>query len=239
MTDDPLILHLETSTNTCSVALSRGADLLSIRETDEQKAHSTLLTVFIDETLKEADIQPSSLNAIAVSKGPGSYTGLRIGVSVTKGMAYGLGIPVIGITSLHAMARGAAKTPFVKDLIANHPDLLLCPMIDARRMEVYTAFFDLSMKEVRKTSADIIDEQSYADILEKHPVIFFGNGSIKLIDVLDHSNLHLMEKFKPSAQFMIEPARVAFREKKFEDTAYFEPFYLKDFVATIPRKKVI
>jgi tRNA threonylcarbamoyladenosine biosynthesis protein TsaB len=236
---EPLILHIETSTNICSVALSQGRNLLALKESDEQKAHSTLLTVFVDQLLTEVKRSAEAIDAVCVSKGPGSYTGLRIGVSVTKGLAYGLNVPVIGITSLHAMARGALDTALVREHLKNDPGLLLCPMIDARRMEVYTAFFDKEMNELRPTHADIIDSDSYSGLLRDHKVLFFGNGAFKLKDVVVNDNVILMEDFHPSARHMIVPALEAYARKAFEDTAYFEPFYLKDFIATTPRKKVL
>jgi tRNA threonylcarbamoyladenosine biosynthesis protein TsaB len=235
----PLILHLETATNICSVALSKGDNMLAIRESSEDRSHGSLLTLFVDEVLKEAGIQPRDLDAIAVSKGPGSYTGLRIGVSAAKGFAYAASIPVIGVITLQAMAIAALNNETVKAMINRHPDLLLCPLIDARRMEVFTAFYDSSCELHTPVTATIIDENSFQTILESTPVVFFGNGSDKIKGVINHPNAHFIQDIQPSSKFMIPIVIDQFNKKVFENTAYFEPYYLKDFVATIPKKKVI
>lgn len=233
------ILHIETATNICSVALSEGEQLIALRESDEDKSHGALLTVFMDEILKESRIKPEDLNAISVSKGPGSYTGLRIGVSAVKGFGYALDLPIIGIDTLLAMAIGAKACEEVEELSRQNSELLLCPMIDARRMEVYSGFYTMKDQVFRKVAADIIDADSYADILASHPVVFFGNGSLKIKEILIHDNARFVDGLVPSAKNMILPSLAAYREKNFEDTAYFEPYYLKDFVATIPKKKVL
>ncbi len=233
------ILHIETATNICSVALSEGEQLIAIRESDEDKSHGALLTVFMREVLEKSGMKPEELDAISVSKGPGSYTGLRIGVSATKGFAYALELPIIGIDTLLALAIGAKSHEEIEKLAKQDPDLLLCPMIDARRMEVYSGFYTMENKTFRKVAADIIDADSYEKILASHSVAFFGNGSQKVKDILTHDNAHFIDELVPSAKNMILPSLAAFREEEFEDTAYFEPYYLKDFVATIPKKKIL
>ncbi|MFC2129307.1 tRNA (adenosine(37)-N6)-threonylcarbamoyltransferase complex dimerization subunit type 1 TsaB, partial [Bacteroidota bacterium] len=228
----PRILHIETATNICSVALSEGEQLIAIRESDEDKSHGALLSLFMDEVLKEGGLKPEDIHAISVSKGPGSYTGLRIGVSATKGFGYALDIPVIGIDTLLALAIGARSNPEVNKLIEQNIDLLLCALLDARRMEVYSGFYTLENSIFRDIAADVIDASSYEQILRTHPVVFFGNGAQKIKDIIRHSNAHFIDGVVPSAKNMILPSLSAFEKQKFENTAYFEPYYLKDFVAT-------
>lgn len=235
----PLILHIETATNICSVALSRGEEILSIRESDEDRSHGSLLTVFIKEVLHEAGVNPDQINAVAVSKGPGSYTGLRIGVSVTKGFAYARKIPVIGIVTLQAMTVAATHNNEVKELQQRHPELLFCPMIDARRMEVFSGLYDKNFQEVSPVSAIVVEESSFNTNLASHHIAFFGNGSEKIRDVIRHTNAHFINDINPSSACMVPLVLQYFENKIFEDTAYFEPYYLKDFVATIPKKKVL
>ncbi|MCF8345952.1 MAG: tRNA (adenosine(37)-N6)-threonylcarbamoyltransferase complex dimerization subunit type 1 TsaB [Bacteroidales bacterium] len=237
--NEPVILHLETATNICSVAISRGATLLAIRESDEDRSHGRLLTVFIEEVLKESGTAPEQINALSVSKGPGSYTGLRIGVSAAKGFAYAMNIPVIGIITLQAMAAAALAHPSAKKMLDNQEDMLLCPMIDARRMEVYAAIYDRETNEKVPVSAAIIDEHSYSKELDKYPILFFGNGAEKASPLIVHPNAHFISDINPSSRFMIPLALEAMKHQNFEDTAYFEPYYLKDFVATIPKRKVL
>lgn len=236
---EPRILHIETATNVCSVALSEGGKLLAIKESAEDKSHGSLLTVFMDEVLSEAGFTPGDMDAISVSKGPGSYTGLRIGISAVKGFSYALKLPIIGVDTLLALALGAKSTDVVQKLITQHPDLLLCPLLDARRMEVYSGFYTLSNQTFRKVSADIIDENSYKDILNKQPVLFFGNGAFKVKDSLHHPNAFFVDDIEPSAKNMISLCLDLFGKDEFENSAYFEPYYLKDFVATTPKKKIL
>jgi len=235
----PRILHIETATNICSVALSEGEKLLAIRESNEDRSHGSLLSVFMGEVLAEAGLKSGDLHAISVSKGPGSYTGLRIGVSAVKGFSYAIKLPVIGIDTLLALAIGARSTDTVKELITQHPDLILCPLLDARRMEVYSGFYTLSNSTFRKVSADIIDENSFKDILDSHPVCFFGNGAFKVKESLKHPNAFFVDGVEPSAKNMVPLCLDLYNKKEFEDVAYFEPYYLKDFVATIPKKKIL
>ncbi|MBN2175508.1 MAG: tRNA (adenosine(37)-N6)-threonylcarbamoyltransferase complex dimerization subunit type 1 TsaB [Bacteroidales bacterium] len=227
------ILLIETATPVCSVALARGNEIISQRSSQEINIHSTILTVFIQEVLKEARLKPTELDAIAVSKGPGSYTGLRIGVSVAKGLCYALDIPLISVNTLLSMAGGMKE----KCQYKNFEPIFYCPMIDARRMEVYSAVYDHNLTRIRETKAEIIDENSFSEYLFSNKIIFFGNGAAKCKNVLSHSNALFVEDFEPSAIFMKPFAEEKFLEKHFEDVAYFEPFYLKDFIAGVPKVK--
>jgi tRNA threonylcarbamoyladenosine biosynthesis protein TsaB len=235
-----LILHIETATDICSVAISRGDQELAVVESGPDRSHATLLNSFIRECLKISGKELNQMDAVAVSKGPGSYTGLRIGVSTAKGIAYALEKPLLSSGTLENMAHGALTQTAIRDLISQHDSsMLLCPMLDARRMEVYTAFFTTEMDAVRPVTADVVDQDSFSDLLEKQAICFFGNGSEKCEQVLNHPNAHFVHGVNPSALHMIKPVLKRFTEQLFEDVAYFEPFYLKDFVATIPRKKVL
>jgi tRNA threonylcarbamoyladenosine biosynthesis protein TsaB len=236
----PLILHIETATDICSVALSEGDRELSLVESSQERSHATLLNTFIRQSVAEAGKQIKDLDGVAVSKGPGSYTGLRIGVSTAKGLAYGLEIPLLAMGTLQMMASGALSKPIIGELIQTKGDqLLLCPMLDARRMEVYAGFFTTEIQLFREVSADVIERDSYHQILESHPVCFFGNGAEKCKSILDHPNAFVIDGINPTAASMIEPVLKKYHQKQFEDVAYFEPFYLKDFIATVPRKKVL
>ena len=216
------ILNIETSTKACSVALHKNGELIVCREDITANfSHSEKLLKFISELFSDEKLSLSDLDAIAVSMGPGSYTGLRIGVSTAKGLCYGLDIPLISISTLKAMSFGMAL-----EIKAD----LYCPMIDARRMEVYSAFFDINNTEVRKIQADIIDENSYKKELEKK-VVFFGDGSEKLIEKIKDKNAIFVSDIHPSAKNMGLLSYQKFTKSLFEDLAYFEPFYLKDFVA--------
>lgn len=237
---EPLILHIETATDICSVAISEGESQLSLVESGQARSHATLLNTFIRQSLTEAGKEFKDLEAISISKGPGSYTGLRIGVSTAKGLAYALEIPLLASGTLENMASGALSNPALAELLLLHGDhLLLCPMLDARRMEVYAGFYTTKNSQFREVSADIIEAGSYGKILESHPVCFFGNGAEKCRAVLDHPNAIFIDGINPSATSMIAPVLKKYNQKQFEDVAYFEPFYLKDFVATVPRKKVL
>lgn len=231
-----LILNLDTATSICSVALARDGKVIAERSDGEGRNHAALLTKFIGEVLAEAGLEPEALNAVAVSKGPGSYTGLRIGVSTAKGIAYGLSIPLVSAGTLEIMANGYLnKNPLLK----NQKDLLLCPMIDARRMEVYAAFYRSDLSVFRTVGADIVDENTYRNFLDNHPVIFFGDGAGKCQETLHHENASFDSKYRISASHMAGITLEKFNIQDFEDTAYFEPFYLKDFIATIPKNKII
>ncbi|MBI3500485.1 MAG: tRNA (adenosine(37)-N6)-threonylcarbamoyltransferase complex dimerization subunit type 1 TsaB [Bacteroidetes bacterium] len=222
----PLILCLETSTKICSVALGQNGNVVALKESSEEKySHAENLTVYIQEVCSQAKISLKDIDAVAVSKGPGSFTGLRIGVSTAKGLCYALEKPLIGINSLEAIAAGQVKSQKskVKSLFA--------PMIDAKRMEVYCAVYDKELNEIKKTSAEIIDENSFSGLLGKNKIYFFGDGSAKCKSQIKHSNAVFIDDATPSAEFMIPIAKKYFLENKFEDLAYYEPFYLKDFVS--------
>ena len=235
----PLILSLDTSTQICSVALASEGKLLGTRESTDDKSHSRLLSVFIQELLSENSLEASGLDAIAVSMGPGSYTGLRIGVSTAKGIAYGIDIHLIGISTLDALVSGALQNKEIKSILAKESTTMLCPMIDARRMEVYTAVYSSSGKMTEDVSASIIDENSYIKSLEKGKIVFFGNGAGKCMEKITHPNAVFIDSIETSAVYMVPLAEKSWKQKKFENVAYFEPFYLKDFIATIPKNKII
>jgi tRNA threonylcarbamoyladenosine biosynthesis protein TsaB len=235
-----LILNLDTSTHICSVALALDGELLGLKESREDKSHASLLAVFIRDILKENATAVSDLNAVSVSKGPGSYTGLRIGVSTAKGLAYASGIPLISVDTLTSMVNGVIHDNQVENLILSRNNALcLCPMIDARRMEVYTAIFNPSGDMIEPIDAKIIQEDSYKDILEQNSMMFFGDGAAKCRNILQHPNAIFLDGIDTSARFMVSLSESAWQQKCFEDVAYFEPFYLKDFVATIPKNKLI
>lgn len=230
-----LILCIETSTNICSVALSENGQLLASLEEREANSHAALLTVLIERLMAQSSKTMSDLDAVAVSSGPGSYTGLRIGVSVAKGICYALHKPLIAIPSLQILAAGVALSENTHDSDTN---TLICAMIDARRMEVYSALYDDKLTMVREIKAEIIDANSYAPELEKGAIVFAGNGSEKCKDVIQHHHALFLKGIHPLASQMSKLAFTAFEQEHFESVAYFEPFYLKDFVATIPKRKV-
>ena len=224
------ILHIETSTEVCSVAVSENGLTEFKREDLKGPSHAVQLGVFVDEALSFVDSHLMHLDAVAESCGPGSYTGLRIGVSMAKGVCYGRDLPLIAIPTLELLC-----VPILlhEDL---PEDALLCPMIDARRMEVYAAVYDRALHAVREISADIIDENSYLEYLEKHPVYFFGNGAAKCREKITHPNAHFIDNIHPLAQWMFPLAEKAIALENYQDVAYFEPFYLKEFVASTPKK---
>lgn len=227
------ILSIETATEVCSVAVSNGSQAIFYKEETNGPSHAVLLGQFANEAIEElrkANIKP---DAVAVSCGPGSYTGLRIGVSEAKGLCYGLNIPLIAINTLKIMAHGVLEQGKAEK------DTLLCPMIDARRMEVYDTVYDNSLQELRSVSADIIDENSFSEFLVGRQILFFGNGAEKCKQVLRHPNVQFLDEIYPKATDMIQLAEESFNRKEFVDAAYFEPFYLKEFVATTPKNKVL
>jgi len=236
---DPLILYIETATDICSVAVAEGDRVLAQLDSGPERSHATLLSKFIRQALEQSERELKQLDAVAVSKGPGSYTGLRIGVSTAKGISYALEIPLLSCGTLENLAHSARSRPEVSRLTGERENVLLCPMIDARRMEVYSAFFHQDMSVFRDVAADVIDENSYRQILQDHTVCFFGNGSDKCRDALHAENAVFIDRVDPSAAAMVQPVLERYKMKAFEDVAYFEPFYLKDFVATTPRKKVL
>ena len=227
------ILNIETSTTVCSIALSVEGKILLNKESFNGPSHAALLGIYVEEALKIMKSEGLCLEAVAVSSGPGSYTGLRIGVSVAKGLCFGYGIPLIGIPTLEVLTVAALKQQHAE----KHS--FYCAMLDARRMEVYAAIYDVDLKEVRTTSADIVDADTYASYLEKGKVCFFGNGAAKCREVIASPNAVFMDDIHPLAVNMIPLSEKAFAEGQFEDVAYFEPFYLKEFQATIAKNKVL
>lgn len=226
-----LILNIETSTPVCSASIALNGNIIAVKESFEDKSHASLLTVFINELLSENNIKPEQIEAVCVSEGPGSYTGLRIGVSVAKGICYAKKIPLLVVNTLQAMALMASHS-------ISDKSILLCPMIDARRMEVYSAVFHHDTSECRKIIAEIIDENSFAKELSENRMAFFGNGADKCKRHLTHKNAMFIQNIYPSAKFMAPIAEKAFNNNQFKDAAYFEPFYLKDFVATVSKKEL-
>ena len=224
------ILNIETSTSVCSVAISEDGMVPFVEEDLKGPSHAVSLVVFVDEALSFIDSHAIPLDAVAVSCGPGSYTGLRIGVSMAKGICYGRNIPLIGIPTLEVLC-----VPVL--LHENLPeDALLCPMIDARRMEVYAAVYDRALDVKRAVAADIVDENSYLEFLNERPVYFFGNGAAKCREKITHPNAHFIDKVHPLAKMMFPLAEKAIAKEDYKDVAYFEPFYLKEFVASTPKK---
>ena len=219
------IILIETSTALCSAALAEDGAITSYRESSAPKAHASLTAVFIQEMLQERGLTLADCDAVCVSMGPGSYTGLRVGVSTAKGLCFGSGKPLLAVGTLDTLvAQASGEYRFI------------IPMIDARRMEVYAAVFD-NGRQITETAPEIIDENTFAEYLEQGPCLFIGDGAGKCADVIKHPNAHFCQCY-PTASAMLKPALQAYKEKRFEDVAYFEPFYLKEFVATVSKKKV-
>lgn len=224
-------MNIETSTDVCSVAISDNGQVVFNKEDHSGPNHAVKLGVYVDEALSFIDAHGIPLEAVAVSCGPGSYTGLRIGVSMAKGICYGRNVKLISIPTLELMA--------VPVLLGEHPaeeDALIVPMLDARRMEVYAKVMDRALKEVRPIQADIVDAETYKEYLDRGTVYFFGNGAEKCMEVINHPNARLVKGIEPLAKNMAPLAEKRFVEGKFEDVAYFVPFYLKNFVAKMPKK---
>ena len=226
------ILNIETSTQVCSVALASEGQVLEHHENYEGQTHATLLSAFIDDSLRYARTREIKLDAIAVSIGPGSYTGLRIGLSEAKGLAFGLDIPLIAVNTLQLLTVSTMFNHFIDD------DVFFAPMIDARRMEVYTAVYNSALEARMEPCPMILDENSFSDLLESHQLIFVGNGATKTKTVINHRNATFLDDVKPVAVDMLALSEKAFREKHFIDVAYSTPLYLKEFQATVPKKKV-
>ena len=220
------ILHIETSTKACSVALSENGSLIFHKEDIEGPNHSVVCGVFVDEALSFANSHAIPVDAVAVSEGPGSYTGLRIGVSLAKGVCYGRDLPLLSVPTLKLLC-----VPVLLGKEELPEDALLIPMIDARRMEVYSAVYSRALQEVRPIGADIVDADTYLPYLEKHPVYFFGDGAMKCKNVIQHTNAHFIEGIIPLAKWMFPLAERSLHLGEKQNVAYFEPFYLKDFVA--------
>lgn len=225
------ILNIETSTTTCSVAISEDGHCIYSEEDNSGQNHNECLGRFVDEALSFADSHAIPVDAVAVSMGPGSYTGLRIGVSMAKGICYGHDIPLVAVPTLQVMC-----VPVLLKYDELPEDALLCPMIDARRMEVYSAIYDRALKPVRDIQADIVDGETYRELLDKKPIYFFGNGAEKCMEVIAHPNAHLIKDIRPLAKNMFPLAEKKLMNGETEDVAYFVPFYLKDFVAIKPKK---
>ncbi len=226
----PCILHIETSTDVCSVAVSQDGQCIFSKEDRKGPSHAVVLGLFVQEALSFADSHAIPVDAVAVSCGPGSYTGLRIGVSTAKGVCYGRDLPLIAVPTLRLLCVPVLLQQELPD------DALLCPMLDARRMEVYAAVYDRALNPLRDTAADIVDEHSYEEFLDRHPVYFFGNGAAKCKSRLTHPNARFIDDVVPLAQWMFPLADRDLNNRNFQDVAYFEPFYLKEFVASKPKK---
>ena len=232
-----LILCIETGTDICSVGLSRDGELVSLRESDEGRDHAKRVGVFVDELLRETGIAPDELDAIAVGMGPGSYTGLRIGVSFAKGMCYGLQIPLVAVGSLDALAEVAIEDNEAGILdVKDWNDAVLCPMVDARRMEVYTRLFNAAGEPLSEVSAEIVTEESFAEWRKDRQLVIFGNGAAKCREILPDATY---VNITPSARGLARLAEQRLQEGKTEDIAYFEPFYPKDFIVIPSKKKLL
>lgn len=225
------ILSIETSTDVCSVAVSQDGTCIFEKENSSGPNHAVKLGVFVDEALSFIDSHLIPLDAVAVSCGPGSYTGLRIGVSMAKGICYGRSVKLLSVPTLHLLC-----VPVLLREQIQEENALLCPMLDARRMEVYAQLFDRALNEVRPIQADVVDADTYKSYLDERPVYFFGNGAEKCIEVINHPNAHLIKNVEPLAKYMFPLAEKRMMNEQFEDVAYFVPFYLKDFVAKTPKK---
>ncbi|MCY7356676.1 MAG: tRNA (adenosine(37)-N6)-threonylcarbamoyltransferase complex dimerization subunit type 1 TsaB [Rudanella sp.] len=245
-----LLLSLDTSTTVCSVALHNDGGLLGCYELFTERTSSSMLTTLMGDMVRHAGFQLSDLDAVAVAKGPGSYTGLRIGVSTAKGLCFALDKPLLSVNTLQAMAEQVRPLYLRPSVVMTNPPnplpiipnpLLFCPMIDARRMEVYCALYDQTGAEVKSTAAEIINENSFGEWLTEHQLVFFGDGAAKCRAVLgQHANaLFLDELIRPSARTIGKLAADRFRAGQFEDLSTFEPFYLKEFMTTKPRKVVV
>lgn len=227
------ILNIETSTRVCSVALSQDGIVVFEQEDRVGPSHAVSLGLFVAEALSFAESHAIPLDAVAVSQGPGSYTGLRIGVSMSKGVCYGRGIPLIGVPTLRLLC---VEPLLYHDEIED--DALLVPMIDARRMEVYSEVYDRALQTIRPVQADVVDEHTYDEYLDTHPVYFFGDGADKCKDVICHPNARFIDGILPLAKHMTPLSERAVAQHDYADVAYFEPFYLKEFIATLPKKLI-
>ena len=225
------ILSIETSTDVCSVAVSQDGTCIFEKEDSSGPNHAVKLGVFVDEALSFIDSHLIPLDAVAVSCGPGSYTGLRIGVSMAKGICYGRSVKLLSVPTLHLLC-----VPVLLREQIQEENALLCPMLDARRMEVYAQLFDRALNEVRPIQADVVDADTYKSYLDERPVYFFGNGAEKCLETINHPNAHLIKGVEPLAKNMFPLAEKRMMNEQFEDVAYFVPFYLKDFVAKSPKK---
>lgn len=231
-------LIIETATEVCSVALARDGQIIDLEESGEGQNHARLVSVFTEKLLSRNGMRASQLSAVAVSKGPGSYTGLRIGVSTAKGICFASHIPLVAVGTLEAMARHVAKNHQEYGINGDLP-VLYCPMIDARRMEVFSMLINQEGKILRPISAEIVGKEFLAEELLTHQVVFFGNGAAKCANVLASPHAIFAGNIRASAKYMVDLVWEAYNKKHFEDVAYFEPFYLKDFVATVSKKSTL
>lgn len=227
------ILHIETSTDVCSVAVSEDSQVIFQQEDHSGPNHAERLGTMVDEALSFTDNHAIPFDAVAVSCGPGSYTGLRIGVSMAKGICFGRNLKLIAVPTLELLC-----VPILLRETVQEDDALLCPMIDARRMEVYAGIYDRALNPIRPVGADIVDGNTYKSWLDEHPIYFFGNGAAKCMDAINHPNAHLIEGIEPLAKWMQPLAERRLLNDATEDVAYFVPFYLKDFVAQMPKKLI-
>ena len=225
------IIHIDTSTDICSVALSQEGLCIYNREDREGPNHARVLAPMVEEATGLADSRGVKLDAVSVSAGPGSYTGLRIGVSTAKGLCYGRNLNLIGVQTLELLC-----VPILLEHEEIPEDSLLCPMLDARRMEVYTALYDRTLRPASEVAPMIVEDSSFRDVLKERPVVFFGNGAAKCKDIIKHDNAIFIDGIEPLAKNMLPLADKAIAQGKTEDVAYFEPFYLKDFIAGTSKK---
>ena len=226
------IILIETSTALCSVALAEDGRIVAYTESETPRAQASLTAPFVKDLLDERGLGVRDCDAVCVSKGPGSYTGLRVGVSTAKGLCFGAGIPLIAVGTLDTLVYQATDEGLLPDDCR-----YVVPMVDARRMEVYTSVFTPDGRQLTETRPQVIEQGNYADLLAEGPVLFIGDGAGKCREVLAHPNAHFVQCC-PKASAMLRPAFTAWDARRFEDTAYFEPFYLKDFIATIPRRRL-
>ncbi len=230
------ILSIDTATDICTVTISDSGNILSFRDSGDDRSHSVKLATYIDQVLKDAQLKVSDLDAVAISMGPGSYTGLRIGVSTAKGLCYGANIPLISVSTLHAMCYGVsqeAKADYKLD------DFFFIPMLDARRMEVYAGVYNSNYACVQEVNAIILEEDTFSGFLNEKSVLFFGSGAEKYKNVVSHKNARFYSAYIHSSRYMIHLAESKLKNNQTENVAYFEPFYLKDFVTTTPKKNVL
>ena len=229
----PCIINIETSTKVCSLTVTCDGMVAFNREHFDGPSHASLLGGYVSEALEFVKSNNLKVDAVAVSGGPGSYTGLRIGVSMAKGLCFGLDVPLIALNTTEIMACAVMFNPNADE------DALLCPMIDARRMEVYSAIYDRALQPAMPIAANIIDENSFSDVLKERKVVFFGDGSDKCKEVIKSENAIFISGIAPLAKSMLALSERAFRNQDFQDTAYYQPFYLKEFQATTPKNKVL
>lgn len=232
-----LILCIETGTDICSVGIARDGELVSLRESAEGRDHAKHVGVFVDELLRETGVSPDELDAVAVGMGPGSYTGLRIGVSFAKGLCYGLQIPLVAIGSLDALAEVAIEDNEAGILdVEAWDDAVLCPMVDARRMEVYTRLYTVAGEPLSEVKAEVVDETTFADVRRDKQLVIFGNGAAKCCEAMPDATF---VEVAPSARGLARLAERRLQAGQTEDIAYFEPFYLKDFIVIPSKKKLL